>query len=91
VPEPLIRERKQLGIEQKEKWMATGKIKTLVTDRGFGFIEVEGGSSEVFFHSSSLADGGYDTLQVGQTVSFDVEADPRNPRRNRAANVKVGS
>lgn len=71
--------------------MATGKIKTLVTERGFGFIAVDGGSDEVFFHSSSLAEGGYDGLQVGQTVNFDVEADPRNPRRNRAANVRVGS
>ena len=71
--------------------MATGKIKNLVKDRGFGFIQVDGGSEEVFFHSTSVASGEFDSLNVGQTVEFDVEADPRNPRRSRAGNVRVGS
>jgi CspA family cold shock protein len=69
--------------------MATGKIKTLMNDRGFGFIQVEGGTEDLFFHSSSVAEGGYDALRVGQEVEFDVEPDPRNPRRTRAANVQV--
>jgi CspA family cold shock protein len=71
--------------------MATGKIKRLVRDRGFGFIEVEGSSEEVFFHSSSLGAGGFDALQESQAVEFDVEPDPRNPSRHRAANVRVGA
>ena len=69
--------------------MATGKIKTLVKDRGFGFIAVEGGSSEVFFHSTSLPAGEFDGLQNDQTLEFDVEPDPRNPQRKRAVNVRV--
>lgn len=71
--------------------MASGKIKTLMKDRGFGFIQVEGSSEDLFFHSSSLPAGGYDNLETGQTVEFDVEPDPRNPRRSRAANVRVGA
>ena len=71
--------------------MATGKIKTLMRDRGFGFIQVEGGSQDVFFHTSSLPDGTYDSLNEGDTVEFDLEVDPRNPGRKRAANVKVQS
>jgi CspA family cold shock protein len=70
--------------------MATGTIKNLVKDRGFGFIAVEGQSDEVFFHSSSLPPGSFDSLNVGQSVEFDIEPDPRNPNRKRAANVKVG-
>jgi cold shock protein len=70
--------------------MAKGTIKTLMKDRGFGFIQVEGGGEDVFFHSSSLPPGSYDSLQLGQSVEFDVEADPRNPNRSRAANIRVG-
>lgn len=68
--------------------MATGKIKSLVKDRGFGFIQMEGGSSDVFFHHTSVVGGDLDSLREGQTVEFDVEPDPRDPRRSRASNVK---
>jgi CspA family cold shock protein len=71
--------------------MATGTIRNLVKDRGFGFIQVDGSSDEVFFHTSSLPDGGFDGLNVGQTLEFDVEPDSRDPRRRRAVNVKVSS
>lgn len=50
--------------------MTTGTIKTK-TDKGFGFIAVEG-SDDVFFHNSACS-GQFDSLQVGQTVQFDVE------------------
>jgi CspA family cold shock protein len=75
---------------QKVRDVATGKIKTLMKDRGFGFIAVSG-SEDVFFHSSSLPEGLYDSLQAGQSVEFDIEADPRNPRRTRAANLRVSA
>jgi len=70
--------------------MAKGTIKTLMKDRGFGFIQVEGGGDDVFFHSSSLPPGTYDTLQMGQAVEFDTEQDPRNPSRTRATNLRIG-
>ena len=50
--------------------MATGKIKTK-TDKGFGFIAVEG-SDDVFFHNSAC-NGQYENLSVGQVVQFDIE------------------
>lgn len=68
--------------------MATGKIKSLVRDRGFGFIQVEGGSADVFFHHTSVSEGNLDSLTEGQEVTFDLEADPRDPRRSRAGNVR---
>ena len=68
--------------------MATGKIKSLVRDRGFGFIQVEGGSADVFFHHTSVVGGNLDSLSEGQEVEFDLEADPRDPRRSRAGNVR---
>ena len=69
--------------------MATGQIKRLVRDRGFGFIQQTGESSDIFFHSTSLAPGLFDQLNEGQSVEFDREADPRDPRKSRAANVRV--
>ena len=71
--------------------MATGTIKDVVTDRGFGFIQSDGRSDDIFFHSSSVASGDFDSLRVGQTVEFEIEADPRNPSRSRAANVRLSS
>ena len=71
--------------------MATGTIKRLIKERGFGFIQTAGSSEEVFFHSTSLSPGAFDELSEGQSVEFDVEPDPRDPRRSRAANVRLGS
>lgn len=50
--------------------MATGIIKTK-TDKGFGFIQIEG-SDDVFFHNSAC-NGQFDVLQVGDRVTCDVE------------------
>jgi CspA family cold shock protein len=55
-----------------------GKIKT-VTDRGFGFIAVDGQAKDTFFHSKSLNGVMFDDLKVGDTVSFDVEDGPKGP------------
>lgn len=71
--------------------MATGTIKTIREDRGFGFIAREGGgpSGDLFFHHTAVADGSYDQLREGQRVSFDEEPDPRDPTRRRAVNVRL--
>ena len=66
--------------------MATGTIKR-ITDRGFGFIGVDG-QDDVFFHSTALLDTTFDSLRVGQRVEFDIEADPRG-KGDRAANVRT--
>jgi CspA family cold shock protein len=62
----------------------TGKIKTL-TEKGFGFITPDGGDKDVFFHSSALVGVDYNSLQVGDGVSFEVEESEKGPR---AVNVQ---
>ncbi len=57
--------------------MATGTIKTK-TEKGFGFISVEG-SDDVFFHNSAC-NGQFDSLQVGQTVNFNLEMGEKGPK-----------
>ena len=69
--------------------MATGKIVRIVRDRGFGFIQAEGSSEELFFHKSSLASGSFEELNEGGAVEFDAEPDPKQPNRSRAANVRT--
>jgi CspA family cold shock protein len=58
--------------------MATGSIKTK-TDKGFGFIKMEDGSPDVFFHNSACG-GQYEMLNIGQQVSFDLEQGDKGPK-----------
>jgi CspA family cold shock protein len=64
--------------------MASGTIKRLAREKGFGFIRDDGGQ-EWFFHRSSLQGVSFDTLQEGQRVNFDEEQSPKGPR---AGNVR---
>ena len=65
--------------------MATGTVKKIVSERGFGFISGENGD-EYFFHRSAVdASIDFDRLDADQKVDFDVEASPRGPR---AVNVR---
>jgi CspA family cold shock protein len=57
--------------------MQTGKIARL-TDRGFGFIAIEG-QKDIFFHSNELENVQYSDLREGDTVTFDVAEGPKGP------------
>ena len=62
----------------------TGVIKKK-TDKGFGFITVEGQDKDLFFHSKSLVGVTFDELNEGDTVSFEVEDSPKG---KNAVNVQ---
>ncbi len=64
--------------------MASGTIKRIQRDKGFGFIRDTSGQ-EYFFHRSAVQ-GSFDSLSEGQRVSFTVGQGPKGPR---AENVKV--
>ena len=63
--------------------MENGTVKWFNAEKGFGFIEREGGD-DVFVHFSALNDEGFKTLDEGQAVTFDIEEGDRGPQ---AANV----
>lgn len=68
--------------------MPHGVIKKIVSDRGFGFLSGERGG-DVFFHHSSVAEEGFDNLQEGQAVEYEVEEDGgRGGKGPRASSVK---
>ncbi len=60
--------------------MATGTIKKVVSDRGFGFITAED-AKDYFFHRDTLDQSmDFNRLQGGEKVEFDVESSPQGPR-----------
>jgi CspA family cold shock protein len=56
----------------ESRCMPLGKIKKLVADKGFGFIQTDSGT-DIFFHHSTVADQGFDSLSEGQQVEYTVE------------------
>jgi CspA family cold shock protein len=63
--------------------VATGTIKKVVSDRGFGFIAAED-AKEYFFHRDGLDSSlNFDRLIGGEKVEFDVEASPKGPRATK--------
>lgn len=67
----------------------TGTVKWFNNDKGFGFLSCEDGSEDVFVHFSAIVSDGFKSLEENQAVSFDVEADPKDSSKLRAANVQV--
>ena len=63
----------------------TGTIKTLVTDKGFGFIAREGETKDLFFHSKDLSGVTYDELKIGDSVTFEVEQGEKGPAAKKVA------
>jgi CspA family cold shock protein len=59
--------------------MATGTVKWFNAEKGFGFIEVEGGN-DVFVHFSAITGEGFKTLDEGQQVEFNVVQGNRGPQ-----------
>ena len=56
--------------------MAIGNVKWFNATKGFGFIQPEDGSADVFVHISAVERAGMSNLEEGQKVSFDAVRDP---------------
>ena len=67
--------------------MATGTVKFFNRSKGFGFIQPEDGSKDVFVHMSAVERAGLDTLNDNQKVSFDVERG--SDGKSSATNLKA--
>ena len=58
--------------------MTTGTVKFFNSTKGFGFIQPDDGSTDVFVHVSAVERAGMSTIVEGQKLSFDAVRDSRN-------------
>ena len=66
--------------------MATGTVKFFNSQKGFGFIQQEGGGPDVFVHVSAVERAGMRTLRENQRVAYELQQDQRG--KTSAVNLK---
>ncbi|MFA5925397.1 MAG: cold shock domain-containing protein [Parcubacteria group bacterium] len=67
--------------------MQQGTIKKL-TDRGFGFITVDGSDKDLFFHSKELQGVEFNDLKEGDKVQFEVSEGPKGPNATNVSRIQ---
>jgi cold shock protein len=65
--------------------MPTGTVKWFNAAKGFGFIQPEDGSKDLFVHHTAIEGDGYRTLEEGEKVSFETTPSDKGPK---AVNVR---
>ena len=68
--------------------MPTGTVKWFDGKMGYGFIQPDDGSKDVFVHISAVEKAGFDALQEGQKISYEVEHNPKT-RKSSAVNLSA--
>ncbi len=66
--------------------MARGKVKWFNDQKGFGFIEQDGGG-DVFVHYSSIGGEGFKTLAEGDEVEFELTQGPKGPKAEKVTRI----
>lgn len=60
--------------------MQQGVVKWFNAEKGFGFIQVDGGGPDVFVHFSAIQGDGYRSLDENQKVEFESSQGPKGPQ-----------
>ena len=63
--------------------MAQGTVLWFDGEKGYGFIAVDGGGSDVFVHFSAIESTGYKSLDEGQRVEFETTQGPRGQQAEK--------
>ena len=67
--------------------MAVGTVKFFNAQKGFGFIQPDDGSKDVFVHISAVESAGMRSLMEGQKISFEVTNERGKSAATRLANA----
>ncbi|WP_054753091.1 cold-shock protein CspD [Piscibacillus salipiscarius] len=67
--------------------MQNGVVKWFNAEKGYGFIQVEGGD-DVFVHYSAIQQEGFKTLEEGQEVEFEIVEGDRGPQASNVVKNK---
>ncbi|GLS46513.1 cold-shock protein [Methylobacterium sp. C25] len=62
--------------------MSTGTVKWFNETKGFGFIQPDDGSKDVFVHISAVERAGMRNLVEGQKISYEMETDRRSGKQS---------
>lgn len=71
--------------------MASGKVKWFNNAKGYGFINEDGGTEDLFAHYSAIQMDGYKTLKAGQAVTFNIIQGPKGLHAVEIKGVNVSS
>ena len=69
--------------------MARGKVKWFNDQKGFGFIEQEGGGGDVFVHYASIVGDGFKTLAEGDEVEFELTQGPKGAKAENVTRLNA--
>ncbi|WKX71405.1 cold-shock protein [Streptomyces sp. XD-27] len=67
--------------------MAQGTVKWFNSEKGYGFIAVDGGGPDVFVHYSAISATGYRSLDENQRVEFEVAQGERGPQADQVRSL----
>jgi CspA family cold shock protein len=75
------------AVSNREREVATGTVKWFNSTKGYGFIQPDDGSKDVFVHISAVEKAGLSTLNEGDKVSYE---EKENRGKSSAENLRVG-
>jgi CspA family cold shock protein len=75
---PAVRRSAVINVAKKGFVMTTGTVKWFNATKGFGFIQPDDGSADVFVHISAVERAGMNSIVEGQKLGFELERDKKS-------------